>query len=106
LRLSWWEKQRIWIARLFLKNPKILILDEATSALDNKTEKYIQKALDTLMKGRTSIVVAHRLSTIKNSDNIFTMKNWEIIESWSYDELINNKWEFFNLINPDSLIIN
>jgi ATP-binding cassette subfamily B protein len=58
------------------------------------------------MKGRTSIVVAHRLSTIKNSDNIFTMKNWEIIESWSYDELINNKWEFFNLINPDSLIIN
>jgi ABC-type multidrug transport system fused ATPase/permease subunit len=82
LKLSWWEKQRLAIARLFLKNPKILILDEATSALDNKTEKKVQIALEKLMKGRTTIIIAHRLTTIKNVDKIFIMKNWEIIESW------------------------
>lgn len=106
LKLSWWEKQRLSIARLFLKNPEILILDEATSALDNKTEKLIQKALDELMKGRTSIVIAHRLSTIKHVDKIFMIEKWKIIESWNYEELINNKWKFFKLVNPDSLIIN
>lgn len=106
LKLSWWEKQRISLARLFLKNPEILILDEATSALDNKTEKLIQKALDKLMKGRTSIVIAHRLSTIQNSDNIFMLENWKIVESWKYDELMNKKWKFYNLSNPEHLIIN
>ena len=106
LKLSWWEKQRISLARLFLKNPEILILDEATSALDNKTEKLIQKALDKLMKGRTSIVIAHRLSTIQNSDNIFVLENWKIVESWNYDELMFNKSKFYNLANPEHLIIN
>ncbi len=75
LKLSWWEKQRLSIARLFLKNPKILILDEATSALDNKTEKLVQKALDKLIKWRTSIVIAHRLSTIQNANKIFMLEN-------------------------------
>jgi len=106
LKLSWWEKQRISLARLFLKNPEILILDEATSALDNKTEKLIQKALDKLMKGRTSIVIAHRLSTIQNSDNIFVLENWKIVESWNYNELMFNKYKFYNLANPEHLIIN
>lgn len=106
LKLSGWEKQRLSIARLFLKNPEILILDEATSALDNRTEKLIQKALDTLMVWRTSIVIAHRLSTIKHVDKIFVLKKWKIVEEWNYDELMNNKWEFFKLVNPDSLIIN
>lgn len=106
LKLSGWEKQRISIARLFLKNPKLLILDEATSALDNKTEKLIQKALDKLMKWRTSIVVAHRLSTIKNSDKIHVLKKWKIIETWNYEELMENKWDFFGLANPEHLIIN
>jgi len=106
LKLSWWEKQRISLARLFLKNPEILILDEATSALDNKTEKLIQKALDKLMKGRTSIVIAHRLSTIQNSDNIFVLENWKIVESWNYDELMARKSKFYNLANPEHLIIN
>ncbi len=106
LKLSWWEKQRISIARLFLKNPKILILDEATSALDNKTEKLIQKALDKLMKWRTSIVIAHRLSTIQNADKIFMLENWKIVEQWKYDELMNKKGKFYNLANPNHLIIN
>lgn len=106
LKLSWWEKQRISIARLFLKNPEILILDEATSALDNKTEKLIQKALDKLMKWRTSIVIAHRLSTIQNADKIFLLENWKIVEEWNYEELMNKKDKFFNLANPENLIIN
>ncbi|NVP18110.1 ABC transporter ATP-binding protein [Candidatus Gracilibacteria bacterium] len=106
LKLSGGEKQRISLARLFLKNPEILILDEATSALDNKTEKLIQKALDKLMKGRTSIVIAHRLSTIQNSDNIFMLENGKIVESGKYDELMNKKGKFYNLSNPEHLIIN
>jgi len=106
LKLSWWEKQRISLARLFLKNPEILILDEATSALDNKTEKLIQKSLDKLMIWRTSIVIAHRLSTIQNSDNIFVLENWKIVEVWDYDKLMTNKSKFYNLANPEHLIIN
>ena len=106
LKLSWWEKQRLSIARLFLKNPEILILDEATSALDNKTEKLIQKALDKLMKGRTSIVIAHRLSTIQNADNIFMLEDWKIVEEWNYKELMKKKEKFYNLANPDNLVIN
>ena len=106
LKLSWWEKQRLAIARLFLKNPKILVLDEATSALDNKTERLVQKALDRLMKWRTSIVIAHRLSTIKNADKIFMIENWKIIEEWNYSELINKNWKFYELANPEHLILN
>lgn len=106
LKLSWWEKQRISLARLFLKNPEILILDEATSALDNKTEKLIQKALDKLMVWRTSIVIAHRLSTIQNSDNIFVLEKWKIVEEWNYQNLMDSKWKFYNLANPEHLIIN
>jgi len=105
LKLSWWEKQRLSIARLFLKNPKILVLDEATSALDNKTEKLIQKALDNLMKWRTSIVIAHRLSTIQNADNIYMLENWKIIESGNYQELMNKKANFYELANPEHLIL-
>lgn len=105
LKLSGWEKQRLAIARLFLKNPKILILDEATSALDNKTEKKVQHALEKLMKGRTTIIIAHRLTTIKNVDNIFMLKNWEIIESWNYKKLMKNEKDFYNLANPDNLVI-
>ncbi len=106
LKLSGWEKQRLAIARLFLKNPKILVLDEATSALDNKTEKLVQKALDKLMKWRTSIVIAHRLSTIQNSDKIFMLENWKIVESWTYNLLMSKKWKFYELANPENLIIN
>lgn len=106
LKLSWWEKQRISIARTFLKNPKILILDEATSALDNKTEKEIQKSLNELMKWKTTIIIAHRLSTIKKVDKIYVIEKWKIVESWSYEELINSWWKFYNLANPDNYILN
>ena len=105
LKLSWWEKQRLAIARLFLKNPKILVLDEATSALDNKTEKLIQKSIDKLMKWRTTLVIAHRLSTIQNSDKIFMLEKWQIVEYWKYEELISKKGKFFELANPDNLIL-
>lgn len=105
LKLSWWEKQRISIARIFLKNPEILILDEATSALDNKTEKQIQESLDELIKWKTSIIIAHRLSTIKKVDKIFVLENWKIIETWNYEELMNLKGKFYELANPDKLVI-
>ena len=97
VRLSGGQKQRLSIARVFLKNPPILILDEATSALDNTTEILIQKSLDELCKGRTTIVVAHRLSTIKNADEIAVISDGSIIERGSHDELIKLNGEYAKL---------
>ena len=88
VRLSGGQKQRLSIARVFLKNPPILILDEATSALDNTTEIMIQRALDELCKGRTTIVVAHRLSTIKNADEIAVIAGGHIVEQGSHEALM------------------
>ena len=88
IKLSGGQKQRISIARVFLKNPAILILDEATSALDNTTEVLIQKALDELCKGRTTLVVAHRLSTIRNADTIAVVTDGKITEKGTHDELM------------------
>ena len=88
VKLSGGQKQRLSIARVFLKDPAILILDEATSALDNTTEVLIQEALDDLCKGRTTLVVAHRLSTIRNADEIAVVIDGEIKEQGTHEELI------------------
>jgi ATP-binding cassette subfamily B protein len=88
VRLSGGQKQRLSIARVFLKDPAILILDEATSALDNTTEILIQGALDELCRGRTTLVVAHRLSTIRNADEIAVIAGGRITEQGTHDELI------------------
>ncbi|MCH5172306.1 MAG: ABC transporter ATP-binding protein [Erysipelotrichales bacterium] len=97
IKLSGGQKQRISIARVFLKNPALLILDEATSALDNATEMAIQKSLDCLAKGRTTIVVAHRLSTIKNANEIAYVEDGEVKEVGTHEELLEKKNRYFAL---------
>lgn len=96
VKLSWWERQRIAIARAILENKRILVMDEATSSLDSESEKYIQNAMDEVMKNKTCIVIAHRLSTIVKMDKIIVMDQWRIIEHWSHNELLSNKDWIYN----------
>lgn len=97
VKLSGGQRQRISIARVFLKNPKLLILDEATSALDNVTEMQIQESLEELSRGRTVIVVAHRLSTVKNADEIVVIDSTGIVERGSHEELLELDGEYKKL---------
>lgn len=100
VQLSGGQKQRVAIARAVLKNPEILLLDEATSALDVESERVVQQALDRLMRNRTTVMVAHRLSTIKNADQISVIQGGEIIEQGTHSSLIENKdGPYFKLIN-------
>ena len=95
--LSQGQRQLLSIARAAVANPPVLILDEATSSVDTRTEERIQKAMDNLMKGRTSFVIAHRLSTIRNADRIVAMRDGKIVEVGSYDELMEKKGYFYEL---------
>ena len=97
--LSQGQKQLISFARTLLSDPAILILDEATSSVDTRTEIEIQKAMDNLMKGRTSFVIAHRLSTIRDADLILVMKDGDIIEQGNHEELLAKNGFYANLYN-------
>ncbi len=98
VRLSWGQRQRLAIAKVFLKNPEIIILDEPTSALDSISEELVTQAMHSLFKNRTVIIIAHRLQTVKEADEIIVMKKWKVIERGKHHELVQKKWQYAKLL--------
>ena len=96
--LSGGERQRIAIARAVLRNPKILILDEATASLDTETEKLIQDSVAALTKNRTTLAIAHRLSTLRNCTKLIVLEKGKIEESGTHEELLSNKGRYYSLV--------
>ena len=101
-KLSGGQKQRLSIARVFLKNPPILIFDEATSALDNESERVVQQSLEALAKNRTTFVIAHRLSTVRNAQKILVLTEEGIVEEGSHEELLKKKGVYESLYHIGS----
>ena len=101
--LSGGQKQRISIARIFLKNPPVLILDEATSALDSVTEAKLQQTFEKLSQGRTTIIIAHRLSTVRNADRIAVIENGRVVELGSHHELMEKNGAYAQLVRTQEL---
>ena len=95
--LSQGQRQLLSIARAAVADPPVMILDEATSSIDTRTEAHVQKGMDALMKGRTVFVIAHRLSTVRNSDVIMVLENGKIIERGTHDALIAEKGKYYSL---------
>jgi ATP-binding cassette, subfamily B, bacterial len=103
VKLSGGQKQRISIARVFLKNPKVLIFDEATSSLDNESESLIQQSMEKLCAGRTTIIIAHRLSTVRNADYIYCIKDGKIVEAGTHKELLEQAGYYKKLYSMHAL---
>ena len=98
VKLSGWQKQRLAIAKIMLKNPNIILLDEPTSALDSISEQLVSEAFGNLFAGRTVIVIAHRLQTVKEADEIIVIRSWKIVERWNHEELSKLKWEYSKML--------
>ncbi|QYS86286.1 ATP-binding cassette domain-containing protein [Flavobacterium oreochromis] len=98
IELSGGQKQRILIARAVYKNPEFIFFDEATSALDAENEKIIHDNLQEFFKGKTVVIIAHRLSTVKNADQIIVLKQGQLVEKGSHQELVDKKGDYFNLV--------
>lgn len=102
VKLSWWQKQRLAIAKIMLKNPTVILLDEPTSALDSYNEEQVTIAMNNLFAGKTVIIVAHRLQTVKNADEIIYIENGKILERWTHQELIKSWWSYYKMVELQS----
>ena len=105
VRLSGWQKQRLAIAKIFLKNPEIILLDEPTAALDSYSEEKVAAAFEHLFQGRTVIVIAHRLQTVKSADDIIVMEKWKIVERGTHKELLKLWKKYAGMVDLQSGVV-